>query len=176
MGTCPAEAGTRASCRFLLTSCPPPPHPCTSGRGLEAKEKYPFGFFSSAFRFFFFLREVIFYGGFILKEEHNPRQKKKSIYLSLPCISPAFRKLHSCLKTKEGSSRSQGRGVLFQSPLPAFLPPAASPTGALGTGSLRGRCAIFGATSQALGWLLSFRLPGRVPRPSPSPSPSPSPG
>lgn len=114
-------ARQRWGCRPASSSPPAHPLPAPQGRGLEAKEKYPFGFFLLCF---FFLREVIFYSGFILKEEHKQKKKKtpKHIYLTLPFIFPAFRKLHICLKTKEGSSRSQGIGVLLQSRVSAFLP------------------------------------------------------
>lgn len=79
-----------------------PPHlmptPCPAPRGsrLEAKEKYPFGIFSPVFCFcfLFFLREVIFYSGFILKEKHKPKKKKNasiSILIS-PRSFPCFQK------------------------------------------------------------------------------------
>lgn len=79
----------------------PTPTPHLMGGGLKPKKNTPL-FFSSMFCFFF-LREVIFYSGFILKEKHKQKKKKKkSFYLSLPLLSPASRELHICLKTKEG--------------------------------------------------------------------------
>lgn len=47
----------------------------------------------------FFLRKVIFYSGFILKEKTS--LKKSYIPLSAPSHCPASRKLNDCLKTKE---------------------------------------------------------------------------
>lgn len=55
----------------------PTPSLLVMGWGLKPKKNTPLVFFLLCF---FFLREVIFYSDFILKEKH--KQKKKSIYLN----------------------------------------------------------------------------------------------
>lgn len=121
--------GAEAPC-FLLTSRPPPPCSVT-GEGLKPKKNTPLVFFS--YMFCFFLREVIFYSGFILKEKH--KQKKKSIYLNLLFLFPASMKLHICLKTKEGFFQEpRDRGAFTEpsfcfSALPAASPRTPSPRG-----------------------------------------------
>lgn len=99
----------------------PTPTPHLMGGGLKPKKNTPL-FFSSMFCFFF-LREVIFYSGFILKEKHKQKKKKKKASIS---VSPSFPLLPgnsiSALKPKRASSRSQGKGMLLQSLVSAFLP------------------------------------------------------
>lgn len=110
---------------LLLPPClMPTPCPAPHGRGLKAKEKYPFGFFLLCF---FFLREVIFYSGFILKEKEKPKKKKKSIYLHPPSLSPASRKLHICLKTEEGFLQEPRERVAFTEPSFCFSAPLLPP-------------------------------------------------
>lgn len=127
------------------------PLPACHGRGVEAKEKYPFGFF--LLRFVFFLREVIFYSVFILKEKHKQKKKKKSIYLNALFLFPASMKLRISLKTKEGFFlEPRDRGAFTEpsfcfSALPAAspaLPPSRTPR----TWCLRGRCGFFSASLQ----------------------------
>ena len=66
----PGEGGDLLSPPHLMAT----PRPAPQGRGLEAKENTPL-VLSSMFRFF--LRELIFYSGFILKERHKQKKKKK---------------------------------------------------------------------------------------------------
>lgn len=105
---------------LLLPPClMPTPCPAPHGRGLKAKEKYPFGFFLLCF---FFLREVIFYSGFILKEKEKPKKKKKASISILPPFPLLPGNSTSALKPKRASFRSQGKGLLLQSLVSAFLP------------------------------------------------------
>lgn len=91
----------------MPTSCSAP-----CGSRPEAKEK-----FSPAFGFFllcFFLREVIFYSGFILKE----KQEQKSLCLS-PQSLPCF--LCICLKTLGLLLGAEGKDAVIES---SFCPAA----------------------------------------------------
>lgn len=170
-----------------LASSSPHAHPLPARhrRGVEAKEKYPFGFFFS-YMFCFFLREVIFYSGFILKEKH--KQKKKSIYLNLLFLFSASMKLHICLKTKEGFCQEpRDRGAFTEpsfcfSALPAASPAPPSP-GTPRIWCLRGRRGVFSASLRgrraepgpwAAPWVqYPWLRPLCLPTPSPSPAPAP---
>lgn len=73
----------------------------------------------------FFLREIIFYSGFILKEEH--KQKKKKAYIS---VCPSFPQLSgnsiSALKPKRAPLGAKGWGCFYRAEFLLFCP-ACSP-------------------------------------------------
>lgn len=79
----PARPGEGGGC-LLPPHLMPTPALHLVGGGLKPK-KIPLWFFLLCF-VFFFLREVIFYSGFILKK--NTSKKKKSIYVNLPLLFP----------------------------------------------------------------------------------------
>lgn len=85
-----------ASC-FRPTSRPPPALHLV-GRGLKPKKSTPLVFF---FYFFFFSKRSYFLQWFYTEGKHK-QKKKKIIYVNLPLLFPASRKLFICLKTKEG--------------------------------------------------------------------------
>lgn len=99
------------------------PLPARHGMGVEVKEKYPFGFFSSVF---FFLREVIFYSDFILKEKHKQKKKKHLSQGTLPL--PASVKLHICLKNQRGLlPGAKGQGCFCRAEFLLFCPACCLP-------------------------------------------------
>ena len=92
--------------RFFLTSCPP--LPCTSREGVRSQRKIPLCFFFYVL-FFVFLREVIFYSGFIPKEKHKPKKKMRASISIPPLFSLPPRNSASALKPK----REPRRGAAF---------------------------------------------------------------
>ena len=136
----PGRGGGGGPC-FFLTSCPP--LPCTSREGVRSQRKIPLCFFFYVL-FFVFLREVIFYSGFIPKEKHKPK-KNTRIYLNSPPFLPASEKLRICLKTKEGAEE---RGCFYKASFLLFCPARHPHPGDPVTWCLRGRCGVCSASLQ----------------------------
>lgn len=136
----PGRGGGGGPC-FFLTSCPP--LPCASREGVRSQRKIPLYFFFYVL-FFVFLREVIFYSGFIPKEKHKPK-KPARISLNSPPFLPASEKLRICLKTKEGAEE---RGCFYKASFLLFCPARHPHPGDPVTWCLRGRCGVCSASLQ----------------------------
>uniref|UniRef100_A0AC11BX48 Lamin A/C n=1 Tax=Ovis aries TaxID=9940 RepID=A0AC11BX48_SHEEP len=136
----PGRGGGGGPC-FFLTSCPP--LPCASREGVRSQRKIPLYFFFYVL-FFVFLREVIFYSGFIPKEKHKPKNPAR-ISLNSPPFLPASEKLRICLKTKEGAEE---RGCFYKASFLLFCPARHPHPGDPVTWCLRGRCGVCSASLQ----------------------------
>lgn len=122
---------TAASCnlgparqgRGWRPSAPSLPHahplPCTSWEGAQSQRKIPLWFFSSLF---FFSKRSYFLQWFYTEGKRKAKKKKKASISILPPFPLLPGNSTSALKPKRASFRSQGKGLLLQSLVSAFLP------------------------------------------------------